>query len=63
MLDKGVWELTEKNLPVPEVSDSVTQDVITAFKVRQNQVLSIIYLNIEIEYKRILDNCSSPVEA
>lgn len=31
--------------------------------VRWNQALSLIYLNIEPEFKRIVDDCSNPIEA
>lgn len=53
MLDKGVWDIIEKKLEVPELSMTVTEEVVSAFMVRRNQALSLIYLNIEPEFKRI----------
>lgn len=64
MLDKGVWDIIDKKLEIPKLSTTVTQANIDAFMVRRNQALSLIYLNIEPEFKRIVDDCGDdPVVA
>lgn len=48
MLGGGVWEITD--------------EVVSAFVTRSNRDFSFIYLNIEAEYKRIIDDCKNPLE-
>lgn len=41
MLERGIWEIIEKNLQISEVSATVTTKMVNAFIVRRNQALSL----------------------
>lgn len=63
LLEKGLWEIIEKKQKSLEISTMVTADDVEKFKSRANKVLSLVYLNIEPEFKRLVADCSEPVEA
>lgn len=61
-MEKGLWEIIEKQI-TPKVSDKITEEKINSFISKSNQAFSIIYLNLEPEFKRIIDDCSEPMNA
>lgn len=63
LLEKGLWEIIEEKQKVPEISTTVTAEDVEKFKSCANKVLSLVYLNIEPEFKRLIADCSEPVDA
>lgn len=62
LMDKGLWEIISLKQKVPEPSTSVTAKIINQFTSRANKALSLIYLNIEPEFKRLIEDCQVPVD-
>lgn len=58
LLENNLWDIIEKEKLAPD-SDADKNGFISF----ANQSLSIIYLNIDIDFKRIIDECVEPVSA
>lgn len=58
LMDRGVWDIIDE-----EKSDKVTDEVIGSFRTRANQDLSLIFLNVEQDFKRIIEGCFDSVSA
>lgn len=62
LIDKGLWDIIESAMETLVKSETIFDDDVKAFKQRSNQVLSVIFFNIENGYQRIIADCSSAVE-
>lgn len=64
LLEKNLWNIVNKSETESQKDEKGSNlKEIEAFKVRANQALSIIYLNIENKFKRIIEDCNDPVSA
>lgn len=61
LLDKNLWFIIEDGLVAP-VKEIPIAGEIGVFKAKSNEALSIIYLNIDVEFKRLIESCKNPVE-
>lgn len=55
LIEKGVWDIVNETLV--ETKDAVN------FKSQSNLALSLIYLNIDPEYRKLIEDCDNPVVA
>lgn len=62
LLDKNLRYIIEYSVE-ETVNEKATAEEVEIFKVRANHALSIIYLNIYAEFKRLIEDCKNPVEA
>lgn len=51
---------SDKNM---KTTDSVTEKDVKEFQIREKLALSMIYLNVEPDFHRIIENCTDPVTA
>lgn len=64
LLEKNCYDLVNGTETVPEVGkDGAGRREVDEFKVRQKLALSILYLNISENYRKIIENISEPSEA
>lgn len=60
LMERNLWGIVNESEKRPKSEDAV---LLQEFNTRSNVALSTIYLNIEQEYRRIIENLESPVEA
>lgn len=63
LIDKGLWDVIESGKEELTVEKTVTEADVNAFKQRSRQALSVIFLNIETEFKRVIADCTNAVQA
>lgn len=63
LIDKGLWDIIESAKETLVKDDMITDDIVKIFKQHSCQALSVIFLNIESEYKRIIAVCTTVVDA
>lgn len=62
LLEKNLWSITENQEKFHIKSTSVNDSAIETFKAISNDALSVIYLNVGVDYKKIIEDCKDPVE-
>lgn len=62
LMEKNVYDIVIEAEKCPAGS-AVTEKDIKDFKIRSKLALSLIYLNIEPDYRKIIENCDCPVQA
>lgn len=62
LLEKNLWNIVNKSEIAPQKDEKgLNLKETEAYKVRANQALSIIYLNVENEFKRLIEDCNDPI--
>jgi hypothetical protein len=64
LIERSLWEIIEQKQRVPEISTTITAAQVEKFKNRASVRLSLLYLNIELEYRKLIESCTNdPVDA
>lgn len=65
LLERNAWDIVNGTEKLPEIKEgsSATPKDVKDFKTRENIALSLIYLFIQPEFRKIIEKCSDPVES